>query len=49
MSFRLVEALNVAAVAGLLVATAAFFWANRLLPVDLQQRALWEVRGFFLV
>ncbi|MNJ60131.1 hypothetical protein D3C77_558440 [compost metagenome] len=27
----------------------AFLWANRLLPVELAQRAGWEVRVFFLV
>ncbi|MGD9850584.1 MAG: PepSY-associated TM helix domain-containing protein [Nitrospirales bacterium] len=45
--YRLVEGLNVAAVAGLLVATAMFFWANRLLPPDLGGRDLWELRMFF--
>jgi uncharacterized iron-regulated membrane protein len=47
IGFRLVEVLNVAAVAGLLVAIAAYLWANRLLPLDLENRALWEVRSFF--
>lgn len=46
---RLVESLNVATVTGLLVAIAAFFWANRLLPLALPARALWEVRCLFLV
>jgi len=45
---RLVEVLNVAAIAGLPVATAAYFFCNRLLPVDLAARADWEIRGFFL-
>jgi hypothetical protein len=47
MGYRLVEGLNVGAVAGLLVATAAYFWANRLLPPDLAQRDFWELRMFF--
>lgn len=47
VGYRLVEGLNVAAVAGLLVATATFFWANRLLPPDLDVRDLWELRMFF--
>ncbi|AWH17737.1 PepSY domain-containing protein [Stenotrophomonas sp. ZAC14D2_NAIMI4_7] len=47
--FRLVERLNIATVAGLSVAMAAFFWANRLLPISLQQRAAWEVHVFFIV
>ncbi|MDR4495825.1 MAG: PepSY-associated TM helix domain-containing protein [Nitrospirales bacterium] len=47
VGYRLVEGLNVAAVAGLLVATATFFWANRLLLPDLEARDLWELRIFF--
>lgn len=46
---RLVDVLNVGAVSGLAVATAAYFWANRLLAVELQSRAQWEIRAFFLV
>jgi uncharacterized iron-regulated membrane protein len=46
---RLVDVLNVGTVAGLVVAVACYFWANRLLPVDLANRAGWEVRCFFLV
>jgi uncharacterized iron-regulated membrane protein len=48
LGYRIAESLNVVIVAGLLVAIAAFFWANRLLPVDLADRALWEMRVFFL-
>ncbi|WP_258223194.1 PepSY-associated TM helix domain-containing protein, partial [Stenotrophomonas sp. HMWF023] len=46
--FRLVECLNIGTVAGLSVAMAAFFWANRLLPVAVAGRAAWEVHVFFL-
>ncbi|MDO4723513.1 MAG: PepSY-associated TM helix domain-containing protein [Comamonadaceae bacterium] len=46
---RLVERLNVAAIAGLCVAAASYFWLNRLLPASLADRALWEIRGFFLL
>ena len=35
MGYRIVEVLNTATVAGLLMAVAAFFWANRLLPLAL--------------
>ena len=49
LSYRLVESLNVASVAGLLVSIAAFFWANRLLPMALIGRSVWEVRCFFVV
>ena len=44
---RLVEILNVAAIAGLSVSTAAYFWANRLLPVTLPQRPEAEINVFF--
>ncbi|MDR6712693.1 putative iron-regulated membrane protein [Pseudomonas hunanensis] len=45
---RLVEVLNIASMSGLLLGVAAFFWANRLLPVALEGRADWEVNAFFL-
>lgn len=44
---RLVEALNIGAIAGLPIAFATYFWANRLLPVDLAQRTDMEIRCFF--
>jgi uncharacterized iron-regulated membrane protein len=46
---RLVEVLNIASMSGLVVAVAVYFWANRLLPVDLDGRADWEVNSFFIV
>src|SRR5690606_38878224 len=45
---RLVESLNIGTVMGLPVAIAAYFWANRLLPVELAQRDEWEVHAMFL-
>jgi uncharacterized iron-regulated membrane protein len=48
VELRLVEVLNIASMSGLLLGVAAFFWANRLLPVTLQGRADWEVNAFFL-
>ncbi|HWK50368.1 MAG TPA: PepSY-associated TM helix domain-containing protein, partial [Steroidobacter sp.] len=45
---RLVESLNVGTIAGLPLATAACFWANRLLPVALAERGTWEIRAFFI-
>jgi uncharacterized iron-regulated membrane protein len=48
LGLRLVERLNVATVVGLPVAIAAYFWANRLLPLELANRAEWEVHGLFL-
>jgi len=43
-----VERLNVATVMGLPVAICAYFWANRLLPLDLPGRAAWEQHALFL-
>ncbi|HYG41646.1 MAG TPA: PepSY-associated TM helix domain-containing protein, partial [Bordetella sp.] len=47
-SLRLVDALNAASIAGLCVALAVYFWANRLLPTELAGRASWETRAFFI-
>ncbi len=46
---RLVQVLNIASMAGLMMAVAAVFWANRLLPAGLAGREHWEVRAFFVV
>jgi uncharacterized iron-regulated membrane protein len=46
---RLVEVLNIASMSGLMLAVAAFFWANRVLPVGLQGRADWEIDSFLWV
>ncbi|MDR0717807.1 MAG: PepSY domain-containing protein [Azoarcus sp.] len=45
---RLVDILNIAAIAGLMLAIAVHFWANRLIPADLPARADWEIRAFFI-
>ncbi len=44
---RLVRVLNLGTIAGLPTGLAAYFLANRLLPLDLAARADWEVRAFF--
>jgi uncharacterized iron-regulated membrane protein len=49
VGFWLVERLNIASIAGLSLAMAGFLWANRLLPVQLEQRGAWEVHVFFIV
>ncbi|MCY4123204.1 MAG: PepSY-associated TM helix domain-containing protein [Acidobacteria bacterium] len=46
--YRFVERMNVATIAGLLAAIGVYFWANRLLPVELAARADWEVHCMFL-
>lgn len=49
VGFWLVEKLNIATIAGLPVAMTAFFWGNRLLPLELIQRDEWEIHLFFIV
>jgi uncharacterized iron-regulated membrane protein len=44
----LVDRLNLGTVIGMPVAVAAYFWANRLLPVELATRAEWEVHAMYL-
>ncbi|MGT2433788.1 PepSY-associated TM helix domain-containing protein [Cupriavidus basilensis] len=44
-----IDRLNVAAVAGLAIACAAYLWGNRLLPVALEERHEWEVAVFFSI
>lgn len=41
--------INVAVIGGLGLASCAYLWANRVLPVDLEDRAAFEVRVFFVV
>ncbi len=43
-----VEALNRGTIMGLPIGLAAYFWANRLLPVDLAARGAWEVNVMFI-
>jgi len=45
---RWIEKINVAAVAGLCIACAAFLWAERLVPVEIPDRADVPVRAFFI-
>jgi hypothetical protein len=48
-ALRLVDGLNIGAVAGLPIAMASFFWANRLLPVSMSERPQAEIDLFFAV
>lgn len=47
VGLRLVESLNLGAIAGIPLALASYFWANRLLPLGLEQRAQSEIQVFF--
>lgn len=42
-----VEALNVAALAGIALASIVYLYANRLIPPGLAGRETWEIRAFF--
>ncbi|MES2604473.1 MAG: PepSY-associated TM helix domain-containing protein [Pseudomonadota bacterium] len=44
----LVDTLNLGTLIGLPIAIAAYFWANRLLPVALETRADWETHAMYL-
>ncbi len=44
---RMVESLNVAVIAGLLLACITLLWGNRFLPAELADRQNWELRVFF--
>ncbi|MET1078809.1 MAG: PepSY-associated TM helix domain-containing protein [Pseudomonas sp.] len=44
---RLVEGLNTAVMAGLVLACISLLWANRLLPAQLPGRVEWELQVFF--
>lgn len=44
-----VEQLNVGTIAGLPIAIAAYFWANRLIPAGFETRADWEINCLFIV
>ncbi|MEM9422510.1 MAG: PepSY-associated TM helix domain-containing protein [Pseudomonadota bacterium] len=43
-----IERMNVGVIVGLPIAIAAYFWANRLLPVGMVGRADWEIHILFL-
>ena len=47
--YHAAERLNVATVAGLMLACISLLWANRLLPIELAGRNSWEVQVFFAV
>ena len=48
LGYRVVEQLNIGTIVGLPVAIAAYFYANRLLPLELTNRAAWEVNILFI-
>ncbi|PKG85079.1 hypothetical protein CXF85_05595 [Colwellia sp. 75C3] len=46
--YRLVEQLNIGTIVGLPIAIAAYFYANRLLPIDMIDRVNWEANIMFI-
>lgn len=48
MGLQFVERMNAGVFLGLPIAIAAYFWANRLLPLSLTDRGLWEADLLFL-
>lgn len=48
LAHAVVEKLNIATIAGLPLALAIYFWANRLLPPGIEERAQWEVHSLFI-
>lgn len=49
LGYRVVEISNIAAIIGLPIACAAYFYANRFIPHDMEMRLNWEIRSFFIV
>lgn len=45
--YRVVEVTNITAIIGLPIACAAYFYANRFIPTDIEMRLNWEIRAFF--
>lgn len=43
-----VDVLNLGTIIGLPIGVAAYFWANRVLPVEMTGRAAWEVHAMFI-
>ncbi|AUX86760.1 PepSY domain-containing protein [Acinetobacter sp. ACNIH2] len=46
--YRLVEVTNITAIIGLPLACAGYFYANRLLPIQLETRLNWEINIFLI-
>jgi len=44
-----IDAMNAGTIIGLPIAVAAYFWANRLLPVQMEARSAWEMNSLFIV
>lgn len=47
--YRIVEVTNITAIIGLPIACAAYFYANRFIPAQMEMRSDWEIRSFFII
>lgn len=48
-SYCAIEALNITAVTGIIIASLSYLWANRLLPISMGGRGEFEIRIFFAI
>ncbi len=48
IGYRIVEVLNIGTIVGMFIAFCAYLSANRFLPVDMENRAVWEINIFFI-
>ena len=46
---NLIDRVNAAVIIGLPIAIAAYFWSNRLLPLEMVNRGAWELHCLFIV
>jgi uncharacterized iron-regulated membrane protein len=49
LGYRVVEVTNIAAIIGLPIACAAYFYANRFIPAEMDLHSDWEIRSFFTI
>ena len=45
---KLVEYSNIGIIVGLPLAIAVYFWANRIIPIDVENREVWEINSLFI-
>ncbi|MDI2090056.1 PepSY-associated TM helix domain-containing protein [Commensalibacter oyaizuii] len=45
---KLIEGVNMGIIMGTLISISSLFWINRLLPIHLDERIVWEINCFFI-
>ncbi len=48
LGYKIVEKLNIGTIIGMFIAIASYFIANRLIPLDIENRAILEIKIFFI-